>query len=231
MTGRKFAYVGVIVGLTLSMGANVMHAMQPGAPWWAPWLSGMWPVLLFLALEILTRGKFGAGRRRTMARIGVLVVAAVAAVLSYWHLRGLLEQAGEQALAWVGPLAIDGLMVVSAAALLDDETTSPAVPVSVPERTSPALGDSDPLMVEPARPSVAAARHDPPKVTSRARPKPPTSRKPTDDDLAALARAAIATGDLPAIPSNNAIRVRYGINNARAVRVIDRATASMEATS
>ncbi|MFY1596172.1 DUF2637 domain-containing protein [Micromonospora sp. WMMD737] len=134
--GRGWAYVGVILGGVVSIAANVAHTYLPkppeGAPagWtpapdWSPSplavaFSVFWPVALFVAVEILTRIPWGEGLRWFMARIvGVLPVALVAAVVSYRHLAGLLEHFGEDPLTVaIGPLAIDGLMVMASAALL-----------------------------------------------------------------------------------------------------------------
>ncbi|MFC8848715.1 MULTISPECIES: DUF2637 domain-containing protein [unclassified Micromonospora] len=135
-TGRGWAYVGVILGGVVSIAANVAHTYLPkppdGAPLgWAPdpgWspsplavaLSVFWPVALFVAVEILTRIPWGEGFSSVVARVaGVLPVAVVAAVVSYRHLSGLLEHFGEDPLTIaIGPLAVDGLMVMASAALL-----------------------------------------------------------------------------------------------------------------
>ncbi|MDI5936985.1 DUF2637 domain-containing protein [Micromonospora sp. DH13] len=134
--GRGWAYVGVILGGVVSIAANVAHTYLPkppdGAPaGWAPdpgWspsplavaLSVFWPVALFVAVEILTRIPWGEGFSSVVARVaGVLPVAVVAAVVSYRHLSGLLEHFGEDPLTIaIGPLAVDGLMVMASAALL-----------------------------------------------------------------------------------------------------------------
>ncbi|WP_229405770.1 DUF2637 domain-containing protein [Micromonospora sp. NBRC 110038] len=134
--GRGWAYVGVILGGVVSIAANVAHTYLPkppdGAPLgWAPdpgWspsplavaLSVFWPVALFVAVEILTRIPWGEGFSSVVARVaGVLPVAVVAAVVSYRHLSGLLEHFGEDPLTIaIGPLAVDGLMVMASAALL-----------------------------------------------------------------------------------------------------------------
>jgi hypothetical protein len=60
---------------------------------------------------------------------GTGLVAVVAAVMSYRHMRSLLASYGEDPLnAAIGPLAVDGLMVVAGFALLAmnhaDERTS-----------------------------------------------------------------------------------------------------------
>ncbi|MER7420658.1 DUF2637 domain-containing protein [Micromonospora peucetia] len=134
--GRGWAYVGVVLGGVVSIAANVAHTYLPKPPEGAPagWVpapdwspsplavafSVFWPVALFVAVEILTRIPWGDGARWLLARVvGVLPVALVAAVVSYRHLAGLLEHFGEDPLTVaIGPLAIDGLMVMASAALL-----------------------------------------------------------------------------------------------------------------
>ncbi|GAA2355727.1 DUF2637 domain-containing protein [Dactylosporangium salmoneum] len=60
-------------------------------------------------------------------------MALVAAVVSYRHLSGLFRHYGEDPLtATLGPLAVDGLMVMAAAALLTAQTR-PAAVVAEPE--------------------------------------------------------------------------------------------------
>ncbi|MEV8516177.1 DUF2637 domain-containing protein [Dactylosporangium sp. NPDC051484] len=128
MTGRRWAYIGTALGGVASLAANVAHCYIPptGAP--ADWrpeagavLSAMfWPVAVFIAVEILVRTVWPAGVWWRLARFaGLLPVALVAAVVSYRHLSGLFRHYGEDPLtATLGPLAVDGLMVMAAAALL-----------------------------------------------------------------------------------------------------------------
>ncbi|MFY1625114.1 DUF2637 domain-containing protein [Micromonospora sp. WMMD735] len=135
-TGRGWAYVGVILGGVVSIAANIAHTYLPNPPDDAPagWVPGpgwspsplavafsvFWPVALFVTVEILTRIPWGNGASSVFARVaGVLPVAVVAAVVSYRHLSGLLAHFGEDPLTIaIGPLAVDGLMVMASAALL-----------------------------------------------------------------------------------------------------------------
>ncbi|MGC5662737.1 DUF2637 domain-containing protein [Micromonospora sp. WMMD723] len=135
-SGRGWAYVGVILGGVVSIAANIAHTYLPKSPHGAPagwvpdpgWspsplavaLSVFWPVALFVTVEILTRIPWGNGASSVFARVaGVLPVAVVAAVVSYRHLSGLLAHFGEDPLTIaIGPLAVDGLMVMASAALL-----------------------------------------------------------------------------------------------------------------
>lgn len=128
MTGRTWAYAGAVLGGAVSVAANVAHSYVPPdrAPTgWTPQPGAVigavfWPVALLLAIEILCRVPWPAGWRWVALRFGGLVpVAAVAAVVSYRHMSGLLGSYHED---WLtvrfGPLAVDGLMVMSAGALL-----------------------------------------------------------------------------------------------------------------
>lgn len=137
VTKRWPAYLGCGTGLSVSVWANVAHArLTPGAGPGAVFLAAFWPIALFLALEVLTRTGWGTGYGLHVARAGVALVAAVAAVVSYLHLHGLLVRYGEAPVAaLIGPLAIDGLMAVSAAALLTRVETAAVVeaaPVQAP---------------------------------------------------------------------------------------------------
>jgi hypothetical protein len=71
-------------------------------------------------VEVITRVSWRPGFLFGLARYGgTTLVATVAAVMSYRHMAGLLAIWGEDVWgAHLGPLAVDGLMVVAAAALL-----------------------------------------------------------------------------------------------------------------
>lgn len=213
MNGRRFAYCGVLVGLSISVAANVMHArVDSRAPWWAPYLAAAWPLLLFLALEVLTRTVWADGRGVKVARAGVAVVASVAAALSYWHLRGLLVTAGEDAwAALLGPLAIDGLMAVSAAALLNGEAdrspvaeAEPAAPVA----PAPAAGaELAPATVEPA-PASVGADPAPPTEDLRAPALPAPDVEPPAEPLQVRRPVVAAATVAPPRLSSSARRPR-----------------------
>jgi hypothetical protein len=126
--GRSWAYLGALVGAGVSVAANVAHSYVPpagAASSWTPHTGAVvgavfWPVALLVAIEVLARVAWPAGGRWLLVRFGGLgPVATVAAVVSYRHLSGLLSFYGEDAItATVGPLAVDGLMVMATGALL-----------------------------------------------------------------------------------------------------------------
>ncbi|HEV2087375.1 MAG TPA: hypothetical protein VGR21_03575 [Cryptosporangiaceae bacterium] len=128
MTGRGWAYTGAILGGAVSIAANVAHSYVPPELAPAGWMpetgavfgAVFWPVALFVAIEILARVGWPSGRRWVAVRyLGLLPVAVVAAVVSYRHLSGLLAFYGEDPLTVaIGPLAVDGLMVMATGALI-----------------------------------------------------------------------------------------------------------------
>jgi hypothetical protein len=127
-SGRGWAYTGAISGGLVSIAANVAHSFIPphGAPdTWRPEFGAVvgaivWPCFLFIAVEILARVAWPAGLVWHFVRwAGLLPVAVVAALVSYRHLSGLLAHYGEEPIVYhLGPLAVDGLMVMATGALL-----------------------------------------------------------------------------------------------------------------
>ncbi|GAA1702477.1 DUF2637 domain-containing protein [Fodinicola feengrottensis] len=126
------AVAGLTAGVVVSVAANIAHSFLPpeglaatAAAQWHPALGAVlaaawWPLALFLAVEVLTRVRWQTGPWWATARYGgVTVVAVVAAIVSYRHMAGLLTAYGEDWLSsHIGPLAVDGLMVVAGLALL-----------------------------------------------------------------------------------------------------------------
>jgi hypothetical protein len=107
-------------GTAVSIAANVMHAMAVTNSQ-AAWVgAAFWPIALLLAVEVITRVRWPHGLWYSTARYGGTgLVALVAAIVSYRHMAGLLATWGEDTLnAHIGPLAVDGLMVVAGFALL-----------------------------------------------------------------------------------------------------------------
>ena len=127
-SGRSWGYVGAVLGGLVSIAANVAHSYVPpthATARWHPPLGDVvgavfWPVALFVAIEILARTAWPRATRWVVVRFaGLLPVAVVAAIVSYGHLSGLLAHYGESALtAHLGPLAVDGLMVMASSALM-----------------------------------------------------------------------------------------------------------------
>lgn len=192
--GRAWAYLGAALGVALSITANILHSYVPPARsiGWRPHpgaivFAGLWPVILLVAIEILARVTWREGWLYVALRFGGLVpLASVAALVSYRHLSGLLRFYGDDRLsAALGPLAIDGLMVMASAALIATAGVTTA-PLSTPE----------PVPV----PVVAPAPVRAPVKPVRPRPRKTGRVVKTDAELViALGELIAATGGIPSL--------------------------------
>ena len=175
-SGRGWGYAGAVLGGLVSIAANVAHSYVPPAhapAGWHPPIGDVvgavfWPVALFVAIEILARTGWPSGKRWVVVRfLGLLPVAVVAAIVSYGHLSGLLAHYGESALtSHLGPLAVDGLMVMASSALMatapgrTPDTTGQAVSAmadTAPDTSADSTPDTAPV-AKPKRTRTASAK-------------------------------------------------------------------------
>lgn len=119
--GRAWATTGFGLGITTSVAANIAHSYTlPTIHLGDVIASAFWPLALLVAVEIIVRVSWPTGTRWMVVRYGGLsAVALIAAFTSYRHMASLLGFYGEDALtSLISPIAVDGLMVLSSAALL-----------------------------------------------------------------------------------------------------------------
>lgn len=187
--GRGIAWCGFVAGAVLSVAANVAHA-QPTAG--ARIAGAAWPLLLLLAFEVLTRVRWRPSRWRAAARyFGATAVAVVAAVMSYRHMAALLGRYGEDGFgAHLGPLAVDGLMVVCGAALLstaraadkaEAEAVEPVIEGRLPREDQP-----DEVPAESPVGQVASPTPARPATKPTAKPGRTRSRSSSGPDITDL---------------------------------------------
>jgi len=127
-SGQGVALFALISGVLMSMAANVMHTMivvpaETGSDYdlFAVIFAGVWPLVLFLALEVLTKVRWRADRARWVRIAAVTLIAAVAGWVSFHHMSSLFMYWGDDPLAaYAGPLAIDGLVAVAAMAVANN---------------------------------------------------------------------------------------------------------------
>lgn len=143
--GRVVSWAGFIFGSVTSIAANVLHAWLPAdsmPPGWTPGIApqigaAIWPIGLLLSVEVLSRARWRRGRLWRLARYGGAgTVAFGSAIISYGHVRDVLLAWGYGPMgASVGPLTLDGLMVVSGFALLSitTATTNTATAINAEE--------------------------------------------------------------------------------------------------
>jgi hypothetical protein len=109
--------------------------------------------------------------------VGLLPVAVVAAIVSYGHLSGLLAHYHESWLtAHIGPLAVDGLMVMASAALMATapqraDAAPETVPVPVPVQV-PAV-EPEALAPAPRKPAQSTGRKSTAEAVAQLRAKYP----------------------------------------------------------
>lgn len=190
---RRWAYTGALVGAGVSVAANVLHSYVPPDDMPLPWTPAtgavvgavFWPVALLIAVEIFARWHPTARRFKVLRWLGLVPVAVVAAVVSYRHMSGLLDFWHEDPVTvMIGPLAVDGIMVMAAGCLI---ATSPNPVTSV---DAPA----DPRPVTPAgRPSRMVRDVAPPVTPSPRLTVPPSKRASAVAIRAARAAAPDAT--------------------------------------
>ena len=205
--GRGWAYLGISLGGVVSIAANVAHSYVPpaGAPdGWTPPAGAVvsaffWPIFLFVALEILARTRWPHSIWWFLLRFaGLLPVALVAGVVSYRHLAGLLAFYGEDPLtATIGPLAVDGLMVVATGALIATSTHR-ITHTNKPTTNQPTTTVDTSPVTEPAPAAVVDATPAPAHLLPTARfatvtHHHDTGRAITADELAARLNIPAAT--------------------------------------
>jgi hypothetical protein len=225
--GKGWATVAFLLGIGVSVAANVAHTWYPPADvlrasgktleTWRPevgaqLVAAFFPLALLLTVEILARvpwpGSFGWAAARYG---GTAMVALVAAVVSYRHMAGLLHAYGEDGLtASIAPLAVDGLMLVASVALLAISRAAGA-----PERTINRDFLSSGRTAE--APHVIAERATVPATRNGRVRAPRPIPAPADPDVNAAAAevfaAEVSAGRVPSI-ADIKTRLRVGQRKA-----------------
>jgi hypothetical protein len=113
--GMKWARAGLIGGVIASVTGNVANAcltettvsLALRIP-----LAVIWPVGLFIAVEVLVRNRHVRGWLARLGQGALLSVTVPTAITSFGNLHALMVMAAEPGVAQLtGPLAIDGLML------------------------------------------------------------------------------------------------------------------------
>jgi hypothetical protein len=92
--------------------------MYASAHTWVGLATGFWaPVALFLALEMVERVP-AKGRAGLLRKVGVGVIALIAAWVSYWHLTHMFTLGGTDPIsAHAMPFTVDVLMALARSAM------------------------------------------------------------------------------------------------------------------
>jgi hypothetical protein len=178
--GRIWAYIGIAVGLGISLAGNIAATHLDGAKPSSVDIAaaGVAPIAVFIAIEVLSRNPWPDQRRWTNIKWAFsMIVGPAAAIVSFIHLAELTMDGHETSdpVAWtvalLTPLMIDGLLVGCTAALL--------IPAQEAERPTPlaeeapapeALIEIMPLAAQAAlEPATKPARRALPAMGLRAR--------------------------------------------------------------
>jgi hypothetical protein len=199
--GFWWALAGFGLGSAVSVGFNLqsawLHSTVPSVASQAAAI--VWPLTLIVSVEVLSRVSWPDGWGWRLVRTaGIVAVALGSATISYGHIYEVLIAWGyDQHQAIVGPLVVDGLMLISGFALVSlgraartaadtaqaavDE--SPALPAHTDSARRPPIppraGD-EPHAVSPATPQSTPGETapEPPARTARPVLRPATSARP-----------------------------------------------------
>lgn len=201
--GRGWSTFGFAIGVAASIAANVAHSyVHPdnALPGWAPQpgaivAAAFWPVALVISIEVISRVQWPHRWYWALIRyVGLSAVALIAAVISYGHLSALMSSYGEDALSsTIGPLAVDGLMVVCSGALLaiGDNVRRKAEATARQSQGEPVIAPNvNTINTEPLADQASESRHDTSELepSKAAKPRAPRSDSARDRVLKTAAR-------------------------------------------
>jgi hypothetical protein len=122
-------------GVSASLAANVLHANRNAI---SEAIAGWPPLALLLTVELVSRVPI---HRRSLAGLRVVatvVIAGIAAWVSYWHMAGVAARYGEtDASPYLLPVSVDGLIVVASICLVELAGRIRAVEEAAPRAVSP----------------------------------------------------------------------------------------------
>lgn len=153
---RTRVHAVLAAALIVSVAANVTAA----APTWTGRAVAAWPpIALLLIVDVLGKAPVAAGWLGRLSVAAAGLVALVAAVASFSHMRHVAQAAGESELvAVLFPLSVDGCAVVCSIALV--EINRRLKIGSVPEEPPPASPHPpEPVTHLPARSTTTSSLH------------------------------------------------------------------------
>lgn len=236
--GRVFAWSGFVFGALVSVAANVLAARiaPPGAVGWSPSAaaqlgSAVWPLALLLSVEVLSRiGWPQTWWSKSFRYGGVGAVALFSAVISYQHIRDVL-------IAWrypplsanVGPLVVDGLMVVCGYAMVLSARRRSAEPVPETAPAEPAPERAEARQAETAQdpaedPGTGGLGRmlkplpDPKPVRRTNGVRPPQARRPGGPSAGEIAAELRASGTTM---TKREIQAKYTVGGQKAQEALN----------
>ena len=184
-------------GVGASVAANVLHAQHNPI---SQAISAWPPLALLLTAELVSRVPVHRKALAALRVVATMVIASIAAWVSYWHMAGVAARYGEtDATPYLLPISVDGLIVVASICLvelaarirtIEEPPTAPVTPTvhsgPTDDRTSRERKRDGPhdrpdgtgrTTVRPGRYRGRAARRPGPR--RRTRGPRPQGRRPT----------------------------------------------------
>jgi len=129
---KRRVHLVLAIALAASVAANVLAA-EPTVV--ARSVAAWPPIALLLVVDVLGRVPVASGWTGRVAAGSAGLVALVAGIASFSHVRHVALEVGESELvAWILPLSVDGLAVVCSVALVEInyrlQPTTPTAPVA-----------------------------------------------------------------------------------------------------
>lgn len=196
------AWSAFLLGIFVSVAANIGHVwfvISPddhAARYASMFGAALWPLLLALCVEVVSRVSYPKGWRWWLpGYLATIFVGLVAAVVSYQHMHGLLLAFGESSLtAAIGPVGVDGLLIVGGFAILAIGETRKTATEPAPTQSEFAVPQSlGPVNAEALKnfglPSQLQAQ-----VVDRLRNVLGSGRQPVANDLADVGIPASLAG-------------------------------------
>jgi hypothetical protein len=105
------------LGVGASVAANVLHA-RPNPI--SQTISAWPPLALLLTVELVSRVPMHRRSLAALRVVAMVVIAGIAAWVSYWHMRDVADRYGETPVsAYLLPVSVDGLIVVASICLIE----------------------------------------------------------------------------------------------------------------
>lgn len=253
--GKLVSWTGFIFGTAVSVAANVLAARIPpdhAASDWTPRTdtqlgSAVWPLALLLSIEVLARVAWPKGVWWNVARFGGLsIVASGAFVISYQHINHVLASWGYEWLSQgVGPLVIDGLMVICGVAMLakpgalrkllagkdapERRDVIPEVPkpmlrplnepnIGGPSKSSSVEDSTAPAELEHGVPAQRNGHRV--SAALKTGPKPRKTSGQSDEEIATLLRGEIERDENPDL-TKRGVMTRFGVGAPRWTKITE----------
>jgi hypothetical protein len=114
------ATLALVLGVSASLAMNYTAVQLTGTDKTGAYISALiWPVFLFVAIELLIHTPWLANWRDHLTKLGVIVlVGGLSAYVSYFHGAHVLSSYGYDVVSrYMGPLAIDAMMAMATMSL------------------------------------------------------------------------------------------------------------------